>query len=133
MACDHICNRLVIFNGISHIPMQKLSQPHKILHIKWFVESKCYCFCLYCSFRNTRSLQHFKRTPRHTHDRIIDHSNTEQYRNRDQDTFDNIFCHMIPHFLHFCITAFVHHRILRIFCPLIIRTCHQMIRFSGNR
>ena len=82
--------------------------------------------CLYSSLRDAWSLQHFKRTPRHAHNRIIDHGNAEQNRNCDQDSFDNIFRHNIPH-------SWMKKCMLRSFCPLVIRTRHQMIRFFRHR
>ena len=97
MTRDHSSNRLVIFNGISHISMQKLPQPYKnTVH-------KMVCRALMLSLLPVQQPPRrvvpatFQADSRHAHDRIIDHGNAEQNRNCDQDTFDNIFRHNIPH------------------------------------
>ena len=100
MASDHIADRLIGFDGITHIAMQKLSQPYKILHIKRLIKAKGYFFGFQCRLGNPWPLQHFQRTSCKTHNGIINNGNSDQNRNCNQDPFDNVFTHgCFPPFL----------------------------------
>ena len=87
MTSDHGADGLVGLDGIAHVALEQIGQPHEILDIEGLIQPQRGLLGFDGRLGNPGALKHLQGISRHTHDGVVDDGDSDQRGDGDQNAF----------------------------------------------